>query len=486
VIPAKQLVLLLAVLAVGSVFASFLLSGGWLWLLILAGIVLLFWALASPYRCLLLVLFTYPLERIGTIRTPWFNIKPFQLLALFTLFALLLARARKRAPSGRAFPREPILAWYLAFLVANAVAFGISGNLDDMRAIFHYLMFALIALLLVLLVRTPQQFAGTVRVLAFSGAIAGLFGVLQYFGYLSGLDTAVQETRMFYVTGESAALRVTSLYYDPNLFASFLCLALPLGLACTQADTHAIERGLAGAGVVVMLVSLAFTQSRSGFFGVAAGTATFLMVQRRLAALGRAFLAAALLAALGWTALSLYGSDWYSPEIFLNRALAMQQGVTDRRMAWHQILEAFKDNPVFGVGPAQATNWAVYIPNMRSNWDISNSRIVAHNIFVDVAVGSGLVGLVPFAFMVGLLIWRAWQNVRSAALGFTVWDAAVFAALVSVLINSQSITTLIYPFLWTLAGLVVARSELHRAPRRLPQPTATPARPSRTLAEVRP
>ncbi|MCL5288592.1 MAG: O-antigen ligase family protein [Acidobacteria bacterium] len=480
--PLRQIFGWLTALAIGMVFAFAVISGRAVWFLVVPGIALLIWALRSPYRCLLLVLFSFPLERFGTIPTPWFIIKPLQLLAALTLLALLFDRALHRDRGRRPFPRDPVLAFYLVFLVANMVSFAVSGNLDDMRAIFHYLMFALIALLTVWLVRTPEQLSGAVRVLALSGALAAFFGMLQYAGFLSGIDTGIQETRMYYVSGASEALRVTSLYFDPNLFASFLCLVVPLGLACSQAATNRFERGLHAAGVLAMLVSLAFTQSRSGFFGVAAGCVVFLFAQRRLAALGRAVLVVAMLFLLGWTALNLYGSEWYSSEIFLDRVLAVEQGITDRSTAWKEILEAFYDKPVFGVGPAQATNWGVYIPNARSNWDIFNARIVAHNIFVDVAVGSGLLGLVPFVIFVFLLVWRSWRSLRAAAPGFAGWDAGILAALISVLVNSQSITTLLYPFLWCLAGLVVARAQMLQVPEPArPAPVAAP-----TLAEVRP
>lgn len=482
--PAKQFALLAAILSSGALIAGALLTGHAAWLLPIPGLVLLVWALRSPYRCLLLVLFSFPLERIATIPTPWFNIKPFQLLAALTLLALLVEHALRRPRDRRPFPRDPILAFYLIFLVANIISFAVSGNPDDMRAIFHYLMFWLIALLVVLLLRTPEKLQGAVRMLALSGAVAAVFGLLQYAGYLSGMETGIRETGMDYATGASAALRVTSLFFDPNLFASFLCLVLPLGLACSQAPTSVVERGAAAAGVLAMFVALAFAQSRSGFFGVAAGSVVFLLAQRRLAALARALLVVTLLLALSWTALALYGSQWYSPEIFLNRVLAFQQGVADRSTAWKEILEAFYDHPLFGVGPAQATNWGVYIPNLRSNWDIFNSRIVAHNIFVDVAVGSGLIGLVPFVFFVGVLVWRAWCNLRAAPLQrAAAWDAGIFAALVAVLVNSQAITTLLYPFLWCLAGLIVARAAMLRAP--APAAQSVPV-PSGALAEVRP
>jgi putative inorganic carbon (HCO3(-)) transporter len=477
----KQLVVP-GVLLLGGVMARAVLTDHAIWLLAIPVVALLFWSLASPYRCLLLVLFSFPLERYGTIPTPWFIIKPLQLLAALTLLALFFDRVLHPHRGRRPLPRDPILVLYLAFLVANMVSFAVSGNLDDMRAVFHYLMFALIAMLTVWLVRTPEQLSGAIRVLALSGIIAAVFGLFQYAGFLSGIDTSIQETRMYYVTGASEALRVTSLYFDPNLFASFLCLVLPLGLACTQAAGNRLERGLSATGVLAMLVSLAFTQSRSGFFGVAAGCVVFLFAQRRLAALGRALLVVAVLFVLGWTALNLYGSAWYSSEILVNRVLAVEQGFTDRSTAWKEILEAFYDNPIFGVGPAQATNWGVYIPNARSNWDIFNSRIVAHNIFVDVAVGSGLLGLAPFVFFVALLIWRAWRNLRDAPAEFSAWDAGIFAALASVLVNSQSITTLLYPFLWCLAGIVVARAEMLRVPAPATQPAPGVAR----FAEARP
>jgi len=484
VTPAKQFAVLATVLAAGLLTAGALLADHPMWLLLLPGVALLVWSLMSPYRCLLLLLFCFPIERFGTIPTPWFAIKLFQILAALTLLALLFERAFHGATPPRRFIRDPILACYLAFLVANFISFAVSGNPDDMRAIVHYLMFWLIALLAVLLVRTPEQLQGAVRILALSGALASLFGILQFAGFLMGMETGIQETQMAYTTGASEALRVTSLFFDANVFASFLCLVLPLGLAAGQAARNNIERAAAATGVLAMLVALAFTQSRSGFFGVAAGCIAFLFAQRRFVAMGRVLLVAALIFAAGWAALSLYGSKWYSPEIFLHRALAVQQGVTDRTEAWKQILEGFYDNPIFGVGPAQATNWAVYIPNWQSNWSFSNWRIVAHNNFLDVAVGAGLLGLVPFVLFVATLCWRAWRNARSAPPESAAWDLGVFAALVSVLVNSLSMTTLMYPFLWTLAGLVVSSAEMHR----LAAPQLAPAlsAPTAHLAEVRP
>jgi O-antigen ligase len=265
---------------------------------------------------------------------------------------------------------------------------------------------------------------------------------------------------MDFTSGESAALRVASTYFDANLFASFLCFALPLGMAGTQSVEKLLPRVLAAAGVLAMLIALAFTQSRSGFFGAAAGCAAFLVAQSRSAGrFARAVLGFALLAGGLWLGLSIYAVEWFSPQIVLDRALAIEPGVAGRTEAWSQILRAFYDHPLAGVGPAQAANWDVYIPNMRANWDIANSRIVAHNIFVDVAVGTGLLGLVPFVFFVALLVWRAWRNVR-AATAASVWNAGLFASVVAVAVNSLSMTTLMYPFLWTLAGLVVAGASL--------------------------
>jgi O-antigen ligase len=483
----KQLAVLGVLLSLGGVVVGAILTQRALWLILLPGLAVLVWAMLSPYRCLLLLLFSFPIERFGTIPTPWFAIKPFQILAALTLLALLFERALHGATPRRHFFHDPILAWYLAFLVANFISYAVSGNLDDMRAIFHYLMFWLIALLAVLLLCTPEKLQGAVRILALSGALAGLFAILQFAGFLIGMDTGIQETQMVYTTGSSEALRVTSLFFDANVFASFLCLALPLGLAAGQAARNHIERVVAGVGVLAMLVALAFTQSRSGFFGVAAGCIAFLFAQRRFVSMGRVLLVAMLISATLWTALSLYGSKWYSPEIFFTRALAIEQGVADRSHAWKQILEAFYDNPIFGVGPAQATNWGVYIPNALSNWNIFNARIVAHNNFLDVAVGAGLLGLVPFVLFVSTMLWRAWRNARCAPPQSAAWDLGVFAALVSVLVNSLSMTTLMYPFLWTAAGLVVAGTEMHRrpAPQLAPAPPA-PSRPGVAFAEMRP
>ncbi|HEV8385825.1 MAG TPA: hypothetical protein VGQ11_13215, partial [Candidatus Acidoferrales bacterium] len=60
--PAKQFAVLAAVLCAGALVAAALLTGRAVWLALIPAIALLFWALRSPYRCLLLVLVSFPLE----------------------------------------------------------------------------------------------------------------------------------------------------------------------------------------------------------------------------------------------------------------------------------------------------------------------------------------------------------------------------------------------------------------------------------------
>jgi len=459
VIAGKQWLALAIPLGAGLAGVPAVLSGRPEWLTVLPAVLVLLWAIRSPFYCLLLTVFAFPFERVGNIPLPWFKIKPFQLLAALTLFALLghLAFGRKRFPR---LPRHPILFWLVAFYLANLVSYFFSQNPDDLRQLSHYTLYVVIAALVVMLVRTPGELAAMVWAAALSGAFAAVYGLLQYAGYLSGLDTEVRTTPLVFSTGTWAGVRVVSLFYDPNLFASFLCPAIPLGLACCQAAARRWQRLLSIAAVLVMLLAMAATYSRSGFLGVVAALLCFVLLQRRLLTRVRALVLVALFVVLGWGVLRVWGGEWIRPDTVWGRALAVEQGIRDRNFAWQQILGAFYDHPVVGIGPAEATNWGVYIPNALSGWDMSNLRMVAHNNFLDVMVGAGLVGLIPFVFLLGLGLLRTWRSFHQSDPKNSAWKLGVLLAMVSVVANGLSMSTLVYPSLWFLLGLAVAAEQI--------------------------
>ena len=469
----KQWLAVAIPLGAGLAMVPAVLSGELQWLAVLPAVLVLLWALRSPFHCLLLTVFAFPFERVGNIPLPWFKIKPFQLLAGLTLFALLgrIAFGRKRFAR---LPRHPILFWLAGFYLANLVSYFFSQNPDDLRPLSHYALFVAIAALVVMLVRTPEELSAMVWTAVLSGAFAAVYGLLQYAGYLSGWDTEVRMTPLVFSAGTSAGVRVVSLFYDPNLFASFLCPAIPLGLACCQAAVRRWQRLLAIAAVVVMLLAMAATYSRSGFLGVVAALLCFVLLQRRLLTRVRALVLIALFVALGWSALRVWGGEWIRPDTVWGRALAVEQGIGGRTSAWQQILGAFYDHPVVGLGPAEATNWGVYIPNSLSGWDMANLRMVAHNNFLDVMVGAGLVGLVPFVFLVGLGLLGTWRGFRRSDPRHSAWKLGALLAMVSVVANGMSMSTLSYPSFWFVLGLAVATEQTSS-----PGASSTASTPSR-------
>lgn len=182
---------------------------------------------------------------------------------------------------------------------------------------------------------------------------------------------------------------VSGLFGNPNDMALNMVTFLPLAVALAVGRSRSFMRIVALAGIPAIAAAIVFSRSRGGLVGLVAMLLVLLYYVRRV----RPDLAMMVLA-VSLAAIPVL------PSSFTNRMSSIfnaDEDPTGSREARKQLLregyQAFRENPVFGVGAGQFMN---YSPD-----DREGAWRETHNAVLQVASELGLVGLVIFVLLVG-------------------------------------------------------------------------------------
>ena len=239
--------------------------------------------------------------------------------------------------------------------------------------------------------------------------VCGVYAIIQYTTLLGVPEAwwgnAVEPKRAltFFLHPNFYALFVTPLL--AYLLPQILKFQIPNNKSQANSKTQILNIRLALPSTLYPLLSwllgvvgLFLSLSRGGWVGLAAAVVVFVLVagnRKVLVAAGAAFL---IMIAVVFTVPN-----------FRYRVLLPFQGEKSsvaRFSLWNTGWEMVKDSPVLGKGLLGfSTNWDAY------NTDPNLQRYPApHNIFLNFWVDTGLLGLVSFVGMLGLLIWRGLQK----------------------------------------------------------------------------
>ena len=269
---------------------------------------------------------------------------------------------------------------------------------------------------------------------------------------------------------------IDGLMSNVNLYASFICLVLPLCL-CGVAILSGIWRMaavLAGSGLVILIALL---QTRAAYLGVVVGAlllAILIIVRPRLFGISiriRNLLAAAGLVTLGAVACFFAFGDASNPIIARGRSLfagGADASIGGRLMAWSITLQMIRDHFPWGVG---AGNFTVRLDEYFGTEGIDFSAVGTnwlqpHNDFLWVLVEKGALGLAAFlgifatAFLYAISIFRRNPNAEQAWLAaFSVMGLTSYLIISFFDFPLERISHVIYVALY-LAVLTVLRQEV--------------------------
>lgn len=357
------------------------------------------------------------------------------------------ARAHER-PAER--PRAGLLEQLLAVgVVLYAVQATYSTNFGHAleQLVFFYVPFALLFVLLARVAWTRALAAralGVLVVLALAFAAVGFVEEATHRVLLSSNAVDANDYQSYF--------RVSSLFYDPNIFGRFLAVVIVL---VTGLVLWTRERGrvLAAAAVLlVLLAGLVLSLSQSSLAALLVGL-TVLAALRWGA--GRTALVAGGLLAVGAAAVLAAGG---AGGVRIGDSKSLNTGSSGRADLIRGGLDLFGERPVWGWGSGS------FEQEFRAQRESSRQRAASasHTIPVTVAAEQGAVGLLAYLALLAVafarLLHHAFTSLRRSAV------AAAFAALV--------FHTFLYaafledPLAWALMGVGAALAwQLQPSPR---------------------
>ena len=326
-------------------------------------------------------------------------------------YAMFLLRAALSAPmllSGAA-ENLPFLFYPAVCLVSVLWSFTPSATL---YASFQLLMSTAIALFLGL-----RYSVRSILVLVF--AVSGAMSVLSALHGAFGLLPFPADNLSGYLKG---------VFTNKNIFGRTLMLTIVTGTALLILGGPGMARRLTVAGLVLLAVGLlplswSVTNILLSIIGVCLLLALCWRHLPRVPVLGAVFLGAVALAATPF-ALALAG---LGPLELLFEVTGKDSTLTGRTQLWAIGWEAWRERPLLGSGFMAFWQSEVFANDrMRVIW-AGSAAATLHNVFIDVAVQTGLVGVVAMVvFMLAAYarvaaLWRMTASVPAAtALGIVV------------------------------------------------------------------
>ncbi|MDD5040194.1 MAG: O-antigen ligase family protein [Patescibacteria group bacterium] len=459
--------LVLACIAgVGIGSAPVLLVVGVIGLCILAGFIL-----RDPAVGLVLVAVSLPFERLGAYELGDMTVRVSQIFFAVTAVSWVFYAFRT---GQRRFAGNPALIPLVLFLACGLISIVNSENTGRSVVVLAYTVFtAALAFVIPNIVRTREQLQRIIVAIIISFVLVSSFGIFQFVGDMGGLPTTVTGLRELYTKNVLGFTRVQSTAYEPLYFANYLLIPIGLLAALFLSGKRFIRSGwlivLFGLGVV----NLILTVSRGGYLAlpvVLLAVAVFYI--RKLLSVPTMVTILIGGALVGWVVVQTLGSSGepFTMEKFTGHITNAFYGASysERINTFEQSYAAWREQPLIGIGiggfgPYEAPHPA-YMP--ADGWRIVN------NEFLEILAEEGIVGLTLFIFFLVVLFVRSYRALRVTNDRYTrAVLVGLSAALLGILVQYQTFSTLYIMHVWFVVGLIIAcqniifNSHAEQAPR---------------------
>jgi O-antigen ligase len=298
-----------------------------------------------------------------------------ELCAIAALLSLIMGRMGRNLPFTRMTPE---LAGVLAFggliLITAPFSIWLGGVIGMFKEV--YIKIILIYLLMANVMTSPRRIEKITWLLVLAGGYVASRSMLDY---VRGIHIEA---------GDRLKGAVGGIFGNPNDLALNMVFLLPLTLFVLLRPGSPARRGTAALGAVCMLGAIIASHSRGGTLGLVAMAGVFGLYQLRrrpglvIGGLLLATIAAPMAPSTYWTRMA---------SIF-DKSLDDSGSREARRILLHESFQAFRENPITGVGAGQFKNWN---PEGRQQaWHES------HDIVLQVAAELGIGGVVILAYLI--------------------------------------------------------------------------------------
>ncbi|TLM94641.1 MAG: hypothetical protein FDZ75_05485 [Actinobacteria bacterium] len=245
--------------------------------------------------------------------------------------------------------------------------------------------------------------------------------------------------------------RAGAFFSDPNQLGTFMSIALVMAFAMLVRETSKRAAVMEACAIGVTGLALVASASRTAWVGAAIGIVVVLLTAPAKRRKG-VWIAA--------VSVGLAGVLFASP-MLIERAVSSGDVNKDRSVATRvymtqSTLAMIKDNPIWGTGlDAYPALYPAYrLPGS------SPTIVELHQLPLALPVEMGLAGMLAEAVLVFSFIALYW---RRRPEGWTVWEAATLAALLTVLVQTMFQYYLYFEYLWLVVALAVVARRLATA-----------------------
>ena len=351
----------------------------------------------AEFGLALLVLINYTRVSDTLIKYQGFPSVAKPLVALLVVTVLIHWLLYKEPPRGWDKPLILIgfytLVSYASLLFASdqaTASIAFSDLLDDV----------IIAMLIVLLMQRYQSIRVVVWSLLVSGTFIASISVYQYItGQFTNAFGGFGQAAIMNIVGESNDYRILGTFGSPNSYAQVLVVLVPLAFDRLLNERRLLARFAAGFALVMVVLTVIFTFSRSGFLALA--VVAFLTLLRYRPKLETLLIGLALAATLALFMPAQYTERLSTLTSFLPGSTSSAQSEVSFRGRINEYAVGFlmfADYPFLGVGLKNyPANYLEYSP--RVGIDPRREQRAPHSLYIEVAAEQGILGVLAFALI---------------------------------------------------------------------------------------
>jgi O-antigen ligase len=351
------------------------------------------------------------------------------------------------------------------------------GDVMREESMFTILAYVALTFIFSQLVESKKQCHTLIKGLIFSSLIISLNAIINYFGYFPIKHLVPMRRDGF---GEGSFIG------NANFLGKFLVLLLPLTSAYYLTVKTKAEKVFLSTSVLILLYALLLTFTRASWVGCMVGFVTFfILAKRTIFREKRKWILVSMIPALVIVVIATFPllpdtkqniTDILKKRIYSALNFKEGKGVATRLFVWKKTIGIIQERPLIGYGPdahvkametfnldycLKFNDWVQIEKDGKKvirfdNWTLLDR---AHNNYLDIAVGQGLIGLAAYISIIltfQIWLWRTIKNEEDRAM--RIIFSAIFASVCGYLVNDLFIFSVVSvsPTFWSLMGLTIS------------------------------
>lgn len=300
----------------------------------------------------------------------------------------------------------------------------------------------------------------TIYVIAICAASQGILGIIQNFSQVGEISTWQDVSN---INPEDVMTRVygSLMPYNPNLYGGYLVASLPcmlssIGLCFVNKKHHFSIVFL----VLFLIASIALILSGCrgayiGFFAILLCLFGFLakfIWMSEQEKLKKIFLSITGILFVFFTSIALFVSS-IRTRIFSIFAMRNDSSTSFRLNVYQSALDMFKDNWALGIGVGNQNFREIYGLYMKTGYD----ALSTYNVFLEIAVESGIFALIAFLAFLGTLIFKSVKFIlENINLEKTIIVLTALTTIIAIMIHGLVDTVFFRPQIQFIFWVMVA------------------------------